>query len=134
MRNAWVAFVYLLLATALSPLGAGASMLDTLAGSTPEQRAGIQNRFMEAKLGLTADQTPKIEALNLEFAKKMQPILDGDEGAIAKMRAVKELNEQKDAALQAVLTPDQFQSYVAAKDELRDKLEAEIAQKRGATP
>jgi hypothetical protein len=117
----------------LAASGASAQ-LEELASSTPQERASIQTAFMKRKLALTPEQLPKIEALNLEYAQKMQPVITGSEGPLMKMRAAKGIEGEKDAALQNVLTPDQNQKWLAAKDELRQEMRAAIAKKAGGTP
>jgi protein CpxP len=96
--------------------------LALLAKATPQQRADIQTAFMERKLGLSADERTKVAAINLTYAEKSQPVLTGSDGSLAKMRALKRLDADKDTALKAVLTPAQFQTLQASKDELRAHL------------
>jgi hypothetical protein len=105
------------------------AQLDTLKNTTPQQRADAQTAFMQDKLALTADQTPKIAALNLKYAEKMDPIIKGSSGMFAKMRQMKEVNQEKEAELQQILSADQFQKYLASKEELREKLEEKFAEK-----
>jgi len=107
------------------------AQLDKLKNTKPEERAKIQTELMDHQLGLTADQKPKIAAINLEYAKKAQPVLESGR-PFAEMRELKELDQQKDAALKPVLTPDQYTKYAAGKEELRQKLDERLMQK--ATP
>ena len=129
-RRIWVSLAILLAASASSAQGG----LDSLAQTTPEQRAGVQTELMKAKLALTAEQVPKVEAINLDFAKQMDPVIKGSERPMMKLRQAQGIDQQKGAALQAVLTPQQFQLYLASKKEMKQKLEERFAQKRqGAT-
>ena len=56
--------------------GARAQMLEKLKGTTPEQRAAVQTELMASKLDLAPDQKAKIADLNLDFAKRMQPVIE----------------------------------------------------------
>src|SRR5262249_45755711 len=47
----------------------GGSMKDALANSTPAERAAFQTDVMKEKLALTAEQAPKVQAINLETAQ-----------------------------------------------------------------
>jgi hypothetical protein len=116
----------LLLATAAS-----AQELEKLAGTTPQMRSDVQTEFMKSRLGLSEQQTPKVAAINLEYAQKMQPILQSDEGPLRKMGAAQEVEQAKDGALQRVLSPEQYQKYLAAKQELRQRVEQKAMEKAG---
>ena len=115
----------LLMACALS----ASAQLDTLRDTTPEQRAKAQTELMKVKLDLKADQTPKVADLNLKYAKKMQPVIDGSAGPFMKMRQVKEINQEKEAELKEILSPEQFDKFLASKEEMREKFEAKMEEK-----
>jgi len=100
-----------------------------LQSSTPQERATFQTEYMKTKLALTAEQLPKVSALNLETAQKMEPVLKGSEGPLVKLRAMKAIEDQKETGLQGILTPDQFQKFLAAREELKQKLEEKLAAK-----
>ena len=125
--------VALALALALHA-GAALAQPDALRNSSPEQRAAAQTEFMKGKLSLTPEQLPKIEALNLEFAKRLDPVLKGGDGPLVKARTIRTVESEKEAALQKILTPDQFQTFLASKDALRQHLLGRLAAKRGAAP
>jgi hypothetical protein len=107
--------------------------LDKLRNTTPEQRAKIQDALMTQKLGLTDEQKPKVAALNLEYAKKIQPLIESGR-PLAQLREMRELNQEKEAALQKVLTPEQFKKYLAAKEEMRKKIEQRAVEKAARQP
>jgi len=58
----------LALALLLLPLSVTADDLTILLKTTPIQRATVQTRFMQEKLGLTPDETSKINSINLAYA------------------------------------------------------------------
>ncbi|MBY0277878.1 hypothetical protein K2Z84_21300 [Candidatus Binatia bacterium] len=111
---------------------ARASLMDDLAKTTPQERAGIQTAFMKAKLGLSPEEAQKIEAINLKYAEKAEPVIKGDDGMFAKARQMGEIQSEKDAEMQTALSPQQYQAYQAAKDELKEKFEQAVAKKAAA--
>jgi uncharacterized protein YaiL (DUF2058 family) len=96
----------------------------------PDMRAKIQTEFMTKKLGLKADQIPKVQEINLKYAQKMEPVLKGNEGPLVKLRAAKAIDQDKDAELERVLSKEQYQQYLASKEEMREKVEQRIEEKR----
>lgn len=101
-----------------------------LKSSTPAERAKFQTAFMKQKLSLTDEQLPKVEQINLETAQKMDPVIKGDQRPLMKMRAMRAIELEKETALQGVLTPAQFQQFLAARDELERKLEQHLLEKK----
>lgn len=96
---------------------------EQIAKIPPAERAAIQTEFMAKKLSLTADEKTKISAVNVKYADQMQGVLTGQMGPLERMRDVKRLEEGKDAELQTMLTPAQYKTYQASKDELKKKME-----------
>jgi hypothetical protein len=111
---------------------ARADLMSTLAKTTPQERAGIQTAFLEKKLGLSPEETQKVGAINLEYAEKSEPVIKGDDGMFAKAREMKAIQAEKDAALKTALSPQQYQAYDAAKDELKQKFEEAVEKKVAA--
>ena len=109
---------------------AAAEGLDDLKDTTPAERAAAQTAMMKSKLGLTDDQLPKIKAINEKYAEQMEPIIKGSDGPFVKMRAVKQVEDQKEGDLQGVLSKDQFSQFQAMKTEMRDKLIAKIKEQQ----
>jgi len=121
-----------LLAVAVSLLivvAAGAqNEMEKLKSSTPEERARLQTEMMKTKLGLTPDQTPKVAAINQKYAQRMEPIIKGQEGPLMRLRQMREVGQAKEAELKGVLSPEQFQKYLAEKQEMREKFEDKLIQ------
>lgn len=130
IRSLILPAVFALLVAAVP--AARASLMDDLAKTTPQERAGIQTAFMKSKLGLSPEEAQKIEAINLKYAEKSEPVIKGDDGMFAKARQMKEIQSEKDAELSTALSPPQYQAYQAAKDELKQKFEAAVAKKVAA--
>jgi hypothetical protein len=98
--------------------------------STPAERAKVQTHLMNEKLHLTEQQLPKVQAINLQTAEKLEPVIKGNEGPFVRMRTLREAEREKEKALQGVLTPQQFQDYLAAREDLRQKLEQRLAEEQ----
>ncbi|MBS0632224.1 MAG: hypothetical protein JSS11_09945 [Verrucomicrobia bacterium] len=102
---------------------------DRLADRTPEQIAAWLDQRMTTELGLTAEQQPKVSAINLAHARQLRAIAASDDGIRAKTRAMARQNTAHEAALKPVLTPDQYTRFLALKDQLRTALKESAAQK-----
>ena len=129
-------FVMLAVALWLVPTLARAQIPPEAASSTPQERAKLQTLVMKEKLALTPEQLPKVEAINLDAAQKMEPVLKSSEGPLIKMRTTKQVDQAKEAALQNLLTPQQFQQYLAGREEMKQKVEQKLMEKGkpGAQP
>jgi len=114
-------------------VASAAAQQEALKNSTPDERAKMQTMMMREKLSLTPDQVPKVEAINLKYAEQMQPVINGTEGPLMKMRAAEKIVSAKEAELKQVLTPDQFPKYLAMKEEMRDKMKERMMQKMGGS-
>lgn len=127
MRTVALALVALVLgSTAASAQG----QIEAIAKTSPEQRAKVQTGLMKEKLALTAEQLPKVEAINLATAQKMQPVLESTDGPMIRMRKARANEAERDTALEQVLTPQQYQQWLAAKDEIKQKAEQKLLEKR----
>lgn len=113
---------------------AGASFADEtptpkLAASEPAQRAALQTEFMKTRLDLSDAQVAKVSAINLKYAEQMQPILRGTDAPLAtKMAEARRIGQAKDAEMQGTLSSEQYQSYLAAKEEMRQQMEQKLAE------
>lgn len=105
---------------------ANAEDMAYLLNSTPTERAASQTRFMQTKLHLSQDELIKIQAINQAYAEKIEPVLKGSSFSLVKMHDIKAILEQKDNTLRKVLTPEQFEIYINAKDELKQALEQDL--------
>jgi hypothetical protein len=94
-----------------------ADTLARLKAAGPEKRAQMQTGLMNLRLALTAEQYRQVSAINLMYARKIEPILRSDDGRFTKYGKIKPLLEEKDGKLKAVFTPDQFKRYQDIKQE-----------------
>ena len=108
---------------------AASAQLDELKNTTPEQRAKALTEMMTTKLGLTPEQTGKVAELNLTYANKMDPLIKGSAGSLVRMREMKQINQAKEAQLKQILTPQQFEKYLASKEQMRENLAEKVEEK-----
>lgn len=90
----------------------------SLKDSTPEQRAKMQTEWMKTKLALNSSQTRQVYDLNLQYAKKNDPILQSNEGKMAKFKKLKAIQQEKSSILSKILTDEQFKKYQEIKDQM----------------
>lgn len=87
--------------------------------ATPEERAKRQTEILTKELGLTDDQKAKVYEINLKFAQpKGEPGKNVDREA---MRAeFQKNNEERTAALKAILTEDQQKKLDEHQKKMQD--------------
>lgn len=71
---------------------------------SPEERAEIQTARLTKELSLTDTQAARINAIHWEFSKKMQVAKEAKD---VEKADIKSLHEERDAAIKAVLSPEQ---------------------------
>ena len=91
-------------------------------GGLPEERAEKQTAMMREYLDLTDEQLPKIEEINLKFAKNNEELREkyrGDRETI--IAAFRESEQLKEEALAQVLTEEQMNKLQEKKAEMRSQ-------------
>jgi hypothetical protein len=83
---------------------------------------------------LTPEQTGKVAELNLTYANKMDPLIKGSAGPLVRMREMKQINHAKEAQLKQILTPQQFEKYLASKEQMRENLAEKVQEKSKVAP
>jgi protein CpxP len=80
---------------------------------SPDEMAKRETEQMKSGLNLTADQLPKVEAINLKYARKMGEMFQaGPPSDFAEMqKTMAEIQKAKRADLEKVLTADQLKKY-----------------------
>jgi len=124
----------LLVSAASGPARADSAGDAAVKASTPQQRASLQTDWMRGKLGLSPDVAAKVAAINLDTARKMDPVLKGDGNMLARYAQGESIQKERDDALRAVLTPDQFQVFESSKDEMKQKVESALVEQAAAAP
>lgn len=90
----------------------------SLKDSTPEQRAKMQTEWMKTKLALNSTQIKQVYDLNLEYARKNDPVLKSNDSKLAKFKKLKALQKEKSSFLSKVLNEEQYKKYQEIKDQL----------------
>lgn len=99
--------------------------------STPEERAKIQTEWMIKSLQLTDSQKNTVEALNLEYAMKMET-LKNLEGKRQKMKEARKISNEKDEKLKTILNEQQYQLYIDNRKELMKKIKERSGEKKNS--
>lgn len=121
-------FVIVLLAIAAPLLAVD---IDALKETTPEERAEAQTLMMKENVGLSPEKVEKVRAINLKYAKVMDPTIQGPDGPMKKGMVASNRQAQKDGELKAVLSPEEYQKYLASKLDMRDHIVERIFEERG---
>ncbi|GGH03474.1 hypothetical protein [Pedobacter zeae] len=94
------------------------AQVNKLKDSTPEQRARMLTEWMTSQLTLNASQVQQVSALNLQYARKNDPILQSTESKLAKFKKLAALQKEKSKALSQILDAGQYQKYQEIKGQL----------------
>ncbi|RKR81956.1 hypothetical protein BDD43_2118 [Mucilaginibacter gracilis] len=121
-----IACAILVLAALVQP--AKAQDMANMKNKTPEQRAQFQTGLMKGKLQLDTVQIVKVQAINLKYAQKMEPIIKGDDGKLKKYRAAMAIQKDKDEELKKVFSAEQYKQYQAFEAELKAKMKDKMGQ------
>jgi periplasmic protein CpxP/Spy len=91
---------------------------------SPEEMAKMETDAMKTELKLTADQLPKVEAINLKYAKKMGEMFEqGPPADFTEMqKKMQEMETQKKAEFSKLLNADQLKKYDVMLEERRKKM------------
>jgi hypothetical protein len=120
-------FVVVVLLFAAAVLAAN---IDALKETTPEERAEAQTLMMKEKLGLSDEKVEKVRAINLKYAKVMEPTIQGSDGPMMKGSVASNRQAQKDGELKAVLSADEYAKYLASKQDIREHIVERIFEER----
>jgi Spy/CpxP family protein refolding chaperone len=88
---------------------------------TAEERAQKWTDWMKKELTITAEQEPKVHAINLKYADQMDDIKTSEGDRRSKFKDARATNQAKDEELKTVLTPEQFTKYTEKKQERQQK-------------
>lgn len=87
-----------------------------------EKRAKLQTERMISSLKLDAEQTEKVGQINLKYAQKMDPVIQGSGNKMSRFKAFRKINDQKEQELKSVLSSEQFEQFQKQQQEMKDKL------------
>lgn len=89
---------------------------------TTQERAKFQTEMMNNKLGLDSIQLNQVEAINLKYALKNEPVIKSGDSKLSKLRQLRSTQKEKEAELKKVFTAQQFKQYQAFQDEMKAQL------------
>jgi hypothetical protein len=94
---------------------------DSTSKKTPEERATMYVKELNKELSLSADQSVKIQSIQLESIKKVEEIRskDGDKKEIRKQ--VKSVNDGANEAIKTNLTTEQKLKFEALLEQKKEK-------------
>ncbi|MFW0717436.1 hypothetical protein [Pedobacter sp. N23S346] len=95
---------------------------------TPEERAQFQTSLMKTKLSLDSGQLNHVQAINLKYALKNDPIIKSDASKLSKFKQLKTLQKEKDGELKKVFTAEQYKQYQAFEEEMKEKMKSKMGQ------
>ncbi|MEM8562765.1 MAG: hypothetical protein AAGF57_11055 [Pseudomonadota bacterium] len=108
------------------------AQMSELKNSTPEQRAEIQDKWMQDNLSLDAKTTEAVSAINLKYANETQTLIDSDSPNLQKLKSFRSSAKAKDSELEEVLSAEQYSQYEAKKSELQAQIRQQLQERRQA--
>lgn len=117
-------------------IGVSAAQADDASGlraTTPEERAAYQTHLMTGMLALTPEQVERVGAVNLEYARQLDPLLKGDQSRYERYKKATPILDAKDAAIEPLLSADQYRKYLDSKKTVQKDLETHFADHGAAT-
>ena len=97
---------------------------------SPEERASKLTTWMKNNLQLTDEQEKSVHEINLKYAGKTEELRNSDEPKGQKFKKLKSYNDDKDKELKGLLTAEQFKTYQAKKEEVKEEFKAKANEKR----
>jgi LAS superfamily LD-carboxypeptidase LdcB len=88
---------------------------------SPEEMAKRQTQMMKDSLQLDEKQVAKIEAINAEYAKKMQKVREREITDMEKRQEIQILRTDQDYELKKVLNKDQAKRFQKMQEAMRAK-------------
>jgi hypothetical protein len=123
--------ITLLLAPVAALLLVGVAASAQPVKAKPEKLAKIETHYMDTRLALTSEQRRQVESVNLDFAKKLEPVMKDGPDTPGREQKVKALEDARDAQLAKVLTKDQFSRYQEDKSDMGDWVREQLRDEAG---
>jgi hypothetical protein len=115
-----LAFFFILLLAVKSAFTQSQGQRQGWGNATPEERAKRQTEMMKTQLTLTPAQEPKVAAINLKYARKMEDVRKIQDTAV-QHKTAKGIQSQKDNELKGVFTAAQFKQYLKLMEEMKNR-------------
>lgn len=128
MKNKALGHLLFLLILAIG--GSNTAIAQDSRPSTPEERAMKVTDWMKSELHLNVDQEPLIHTINLKYATENESLRTSSQAKLSKYRKFKTRQDAKDGELKRVLTPEQFNTYLDKRGELKKKMKEDWKESR----
>ena len=99
---------------------------------TAEEQATKMTDWMKTNLKLTDAQVPQVQAINLKYANKMNETGNSTLSKQEKMSSMKADASSKDSEMKGVLKADQYQTYLAKKEQMKKEMKEKMMAKKKA--
>jgi hypothetical protein len=96
-----------------------------------ENYAAKLNDWMKSNLQLTSEQIPKVEEINLKYAKRLEALKAKTIPRRQKLDILKADDKDKEKELKEIFTADQFKTYQAKKNEIKKQMKENLKKKKG---
>lgn len=106
------------------------------ANLSPTERAEKATQKMTKRYNLSSEQQAKISDINRSFADQSSRLRQDNDSKsrYENYSEMEQLRQQKEAAIEKVLTPDQAKQFRADKQEMQQKKEERLAERRENRP
>ncbi len=121
--------ILLVLVSALTPTKVIAQEQE-IESMPPAERAAKLTEWMKNNLQLTGDQEKQAQEINLKYANKTEELRISEGTRKQKFKKLKGYNESKDEELKKVFTDEQFKTYQAKKEEVKEEFKAKAKEKK----
>jgi hypothetical protein len=123
--------VKLLLSGALALIlpAVAVAQIDQIKSSTPEQRAEMQDKWMQNNLSLDAKTLESASAINLKYARETQALVTSDASKLKMLTTFRKNSHAKGAELKAIFTPEQYSQYKQKKAEMKAQIKEKLQEK-----
>ncbi|MEM6634169.1 MAG: hypothetical protein AAF694_31120 [Bacteroidota bacterium] len=93
---------------------------------TAEQKEQMKQNFEEfaAVLNLSDEQKADFEAITKKYTGKMIAVKEGGGSKLKKYKKVKAIRADRNAEMEELLSPDQYQIYLDKQAEFQEKMKA----------
>jgi hypothetical protein len=97
-----------------------------------EKHAAKLNEWMKTNLQLTSEQVPKVEEINLKYAKRLEALQAKTIPRRQKLNILKADDKAKEKELKKIFTVEQFKTYQTKKAEIKKQMKENIKKKKAA--
>lgn len=89
----------------------------------PAKMAKKRTKAMTKRLKLSESQVPQVEAINLEFIKKVNDIRNYTKRGSEQKGKIEALEIEKENKMKSILTPEQFEQFLEMKEKRKAKMQ-----------